>query len=257
MDLLSLQKSPEDLRDYHFINFQSSNQTYPETLDLRKYLPPIRNQGTQGTCAAQVAACMKEYQEKINHNFNGYMSPQFVYNFRDYWNNNIQDGEDKNEDYGMNCRNIMKILLKNGICPENYYRYGTIEYSDAISESVIQLGLKYRIRAYARIFTIKELKISLYKNGPCLIAFPVYHSGMNMWKSMPNHLTIRGGHAMAAVGYNKDGFIIRNSWGESWGQGGYCIYPYEDWGKHWEVWTTVDDITVEHQKKSLCPRHIM
>jgi hypothetical protein len=207
MVVLSLKKSPEDSRDYHFVNFKVSNQKYPNTLDFRSVLKPIRNQGQQGTCAAQAAACMKEYQEKIDHDFNGYMSPQFVYNFRDYWNNGVQDGEDSKEDYGMNCRDIMKILSKNGICPENLYKYGTIEQCDAISERVKSLALKYKIKGYARIFTIDELKISLYNNGPCMVAFPVYHTGINMWKPDPFNTSITGGHAMTVVGYNKEGFI--------------------------------------------------
>lgn len=39
----------------------------------------------------------------------------------------------------------------------------------------------------------------------------------------------RGGHAMLLVGYD-DGartFIVRNSWGPTWGQGGYCTMTFE------------------------------
>jgi C1A family cysteine protease len=33
---------------------------------------------------------------------------------------------------------------------------------------------------------------------------------------------VRGGHAVAVVGYRKDGrFIVRNSWGTSWGVKGF------------------------------------
>ena len=100
---LPIVKSTPDKRDwvYKSKNITKENQRYyPEDLDLRHFLRPIRNQGSQGTCAAQSAACMKEYQEKLDMNFNEYMSPQFVYNHRSYWNNNRQDGDDKNEDYG-------------------------------------------------------------------------------------------------------------------------------------------------------------
>lgn len=34
--------------------------------------------------------------------------------------------------------------------------------------------------------------------------------------------TARGGHAVAVVGYTSTSFIIRNSWGTSWGDGGYA-----------------------------------
>ena len=34
--------------------------------------------------------------------------------------------------------------------------------------------------------------------------------------------TIRGGHAVALVGYRADGrFIVRNSWGTAWGDNGF------------------------------------
>ena len=45
---------------------------------------------------------------------------------------------------------------------------------------------------------------------------------------------------MTVVGYLEDCFIIRNSWGQEWGDNGYYYYYYKDWGKHWELWTTID-----------------
>jgi hypothetical protein len=34
--------------------------------------------------------------------------------------------------------------------------------------------------------------------------------------------TVRGGHAVCLVGYTKKYFIVRNSWGKSWGDGGFA-----------------------------------
>ena len=47
--------------------------------------------------------------------------------------------------------------------------------------------------------------------------------------------SILGGHAVLAVGYDDNltigdmvgAFLIRNSWGESWGENGYGWLPYE------------------------------
>ena len=33
--------------------------------------------------------------------------------------------------------------------------------------------------------------------------------------------TRRGGHAVSIVGYTQDRFIVRNSWGTSWGDKGF------------------------------------
>jgi C1A family cysteine protease len=40
---------------------------------------------------------------------------------------------------------------------------------------------------------------------------------------------VLGGHCVLAVGYddNQRRFIVRNSWGPSWGVAGYCTMPYE------------------------------
>ena len=38
-----------------------------------------------------------------------------------------------------------------------------------------------------------------------------------------------GGHAVVAVGYDNATrhFVVRNSWGDAWGDEGYCYFPYE------------------------------
>ena len=37
-----------------------------------------------------------------------------------------------------------------------------------------------------------------------------------------NPTTVRGGHAVCIVGYTADRFIVRNSWGTGWGDGGFA-----------------------------------
>ena len=93
----------------------SSSTTYPKKLDLRKDLQDIRNRGNSGTCVAQSATCMKEWQEKKDVNLSAHLSPQFIYNLR----------SNKNE--GMYGRDLMRILSKIGVCLELDYNYGKKE----------------------------------------------------------------------------------------------------------------------------------
>ena len=37
------------------------------------------------------------------------------------------------------------------------------------------------------------------------------------------------GHAFAIVGYNDVGFLVQNSWGPTWGRGGFATLTYDDW----------------------------
>jgi len=174
---------------------------------------------------------MKEWQEKKDVGFRGYFSPQFVYNQR----------SDLNME-GMYCRDIMQILSKKGVCYEDQHPYWDLSTP---TNEALETAKSYVIKGYARVNTIEGLKRSLKLNGPCLIAFPVFdEESPYMWRNergVPKEEAM--GHAMCVVGYNKEGFIIRNSWGKEWQDDGHCTYPYEDWGAHWEIWTTIDEET--------------
>ena len=232
--VLNFKISPDDSRDFIFTSQTTSNDDFPETLDLRDNLMPVRNQGKQGTCYAQSAACMKEWQERKDYGLKSYLSPQFFYNIRP----NKYDENDSN-DSGMYGRDVMKLLKTYGICPEIVYPYGKIEDKKDIPKEIFEKAKHNIIDTYARINTINDLKLSLYLNGPALIGFPVYNYTGQMWIKDKND-KYRGGHAMTIVGYNEKGFIIRNSWGDKWNGDGYTIYYYEDWKSHWEIWSTVD-----------------
>ena len=71
---LNANKSLDDSRDWLYQNKISN--ILPSILDYRPQLQPVRNQGTQGTCYAQSAACMKELQEKTK--CLKYLNPKFL-----------------------------------------------------------------------------------------------------------------------------------------------------------------------------------
>ena len=137
---------------------------------------------------------------------------------------------------GMHGRDVMSILYKIGAPTEAAYPFGSDHAPDA---DVIREAGEYKVKEYAQVKTIEAVKLALAEDGPCYIAFPVYNHGTRMWFQRPGEER-QGGHAMTLVGYNAEGFIIRNSWGASWGDGGHCVYPYSDFGAHWDIWTAVD-----------------
>ncbi len=229
--LLNIVPSKKANRDFVAESIYPEHVIIPDELDLRRYLHPVVNQGVQGTCSAQVAACMKEYQEYMELSLVGEenkMSPQFLYNLREE-----PDFE------GMSPRETMKILKKKGICREFVYPYGIIEYPDSMPSDAYSDASNFTIENYAQVFTIDGVKKALVKNGVLYICFPVYNNTPQMWNKREGDVDM-GGHAMTIVGYNKEGFIIRNSWGKDWGDNGHTIYPFTDFGKHWEIWTTIN-----------------
>lgn len=67
---------------------------------------------------------------------------------------------------------------------------------------------------------------------------PVYNSSINEFWLKDG--SFEGGHAVAIIGYDKEGFIIRNSWGGMYGYNGYYHLKYEDFNNSfYEIWTMV------------------
>lgn len=94
------------------------------------------------------------------------------------------------------------------------------------------------INSYAMISDPESVKYSLLVYGPCVAALPVYaesEEGM-FWRK---NGAFAGGHCITLIGYDRDGFIIRNSWGENWGNRGHIVFPYSDFNTFFEIWSVV------------------
>lgn len=221
--------SPVDARDHIAESFFRAHTApaLPQEYDLRADLNPIRNQGATSTCAAQTAACIKEWQERHDGGVLADLSEQFVYNFR--MNAPAE---------GMYGRDVMRILMKKGICLEKDFPKSRKE--PCADEEILARARKLRIEEYAQVLTIAGLKEALVRSGPCYISFPLYNHSSEFWMQESEDQRAKGGHACAVVGYNADGFIIRNSWGRAWGDYGYGTYPYGHFGAHYEIWSCID-----------------
>jgi C1A family cysteine protease len=130
-------------------------------------------------------------------------------------------------------------LKKYGICPENMWQYQNI-----IKRSKIRPNKKCYAEAFkhniidANHITqeIEELKQCLYLENPFVFGiylFESFESPNTIKTGIVNFPLISedflGGHAMLCVGYDdeKSCFIVKNSWSEYWGDGGYCYIPYK------------------------------
>jgi C1A family cysteine protease len=70
-------------------------------------------------------------------------------------------------------------------------------------------------------------RIWLATNGPILTRLNVddtWYKATVSGGDLPEYLpdTARGGHAVALVGFDSGRFIVRNSWGTDWGDGGFA-----------------------------------
>ncbi len=105
------------------------------------------------------------------------------------------------------------------------------------SEQAIKQAGKHIINRYCRLDEeddLTELRLALSKGMPVIFGMMVPRSFYAIKEdgvmTMPSPTDVRlGGHALLAVGYDdkSEMFIVRNSWGEEFGDKGYCYMPYE------------------------------
>jgi len=109
--------------------------------------------------------------------------------------------------------------------------------SEKPSDAALAQAKKHIITRYCKLTLDKglaDLKLSLSKGFPIVFGMMVpksfYLTPASGVVPMPSPDEVRlGGHALLAVGYDDDKqhFIVRNSWGEEFGDKGYCYIPYQ------------------------------
>jgi hypothetical protein len=203
----------------------------PPTLDLRKFLTPVKDQGENGDSVAFSIACTKEYQNWVVNEQLESLSPWFIYV-------NANTTDPKSCDTGLDITQGFDVLKNIGIATEADLKtpINCPSMPIIIPENVITNAAKNKINNYHVISTIQELKSSLANYGPCPLGLPVYNYSSTFWKK--NSVDkLQGGHCVSVVGYTEDNFIIRNSWGENWGEKGYSYWSFIDWDIQLELFS--------------------
>lgn len=224
----TLQFDKPDERDYEL--HLSIPHRLPSYVDLRDEMPPVFDQGELGSCTANALCSMRQYFA-LKHADETILSRLYL-----YWHERELEGT-VNEDSGAMLRDGMKVLKKLGCCPEEYFPYNISRFTEKPSKEAEQAAGKYKILSYHRVRSLREIKTCLYHGHPVAIGIKVYESfespevaetGVVPVPS-PEFEEFLGGHAMLVVGYDdeREHLIVRNSWGESWGDHGDCYLPYE------------------------------
>lgn len=216
----------QDALDTRDFRFRSTRKTpVPLIVDLSAYCSLIENQGKLGSCTAQSIVGALEWLENKQTNTFKDLSRLFV-----YYNERVIDGS-VNEDAGAYLRSGFKTLSKEGVCAESLWPYLVTKFAVKPSDAAY-LDAKNRISfKYYKMNAYHQLITCLADGYPfvfgCLVdqAFCSNTTGKITLINGPSASV--GGHAMLAVGYNLTNKTIRvrNSWGTSWGNKGYCDMP--------------------------------
>lgn len=239
---LGCKKDPKDLRDIP-MGLVLPAIPVPKSLDYGPAMSPVRNQGDEGTCVAFAGVVgVKEYQDSQEYKKLQELSPRYVYNLCKKFDG-IPDEE------GTYPRVAMKVFLNYGVCPEGFWPYKPHQ-KDRPKPGADKSALKYKIKAYARLKSLLDMKRSLLVNGPFLAGVEVYESWFSQKAGktgiipMPKPSEeLQGGHAVCIVGYDdtKGLFRFKNSWGAKWGNKGYGALPYDYMKKYCsDAWSGTD-----------------
>ena len=246
-------ESKIDVRDYQVACAAAPNVELPEVFELN--MRAVKNQLAVSSCVAHALAAVVEYFNFMQEKTDTTMSTEFIYGNR--INHTYTDK-------GMIIRDALENLRKYGTCP-NSSMPGNIEVPEAIRRfnqdalGVIPVAYPNRITNYCSLYKKNDMKLWLMTKGPIVFSVKWYE---NYWLTVNNELHFdeksepSGCHCMVIYGWNKEGWLFQNSWGNTWGDGGRAVYPYdatirEAWGVEDTCYSTYKDDLVMQLKDQI------
>jgi len=235
-----------DDTDPHVYSNPAFNLTLdkPASVDLRPLCSPVDSQGILATSASYSFAAAIEFLDNSRNPSSG--STCQVSRLFAYYNERILTNAIHNS-AGVALKDGIVALTKHGVCSEANWPFDPLKLTTVPDQAAYDAA-SYRIGAYARVLTldINSIKAVLASNYPVVISMQVFDSfeGNAVAASGIVQMPLDGerqlgGHATLIVGYDDitQRVIARNSWGASWGQGGYFTLPY--------AYVTHQDLTMD------------
>ena len=218
---ISIQRIP-----HSELNFKTFDKVaLPSTVDLRNKMPPVYDQGQLGSCTANAIGALFEYEDK-----DAFMPSRLFL----YYNERAIE-HTTSTDSGAMISDGIKSLITNGICQESLWPYNIAKFAVKPPATCYTTALKYRaLSAHNVAQDVTSMKTCLANGFPIVVGISVYSSfeSQDVATSgivpMPGqNEQCLGGHAVVCLGWTANNYwIMRNSWGTSWGQKGYFLIPF-------------------------------
>ncbi len=220
-----------DQRDFLYAAPTPIMRRIPAKVNLRPRCPrTVYDQGQLGSCTGNAIAAAVEFDLMKQKDEVFTPSRLFI-----YYNERVME-RTVEQDAGAMIRDGIKSVATRGACPESDWPYDVTRFAERPPEAAYRDAKQNLVTVYQRLVQdLNTMKGCLADGFPFVFGFTVYTSfespevARTGVMPMPgSREKVLGGHAVLAVGYD-DGprhFIVRNSWGKGWGDGGYFYMPY-------------------------------
>jgi hypothetical protein len=203
----------------------------PQGKDLRQSWWKIGNQGSTGSCVGWATAdavvrwhlvqASRLPKEQL-------LSPRFIWMASKETDQFVSSPTTFIELEGTSLKAALDIARKFGVVLDSILPFASGKLYQNDAQTFYALAAQRKIASYFNLGTnLGNWRIWLATKGPILTRFGVDATWDNASNTQgkldiyqPN--TVRGGHAIALVGYTPDRFIVRNSWGTTWGDKGFA-----------------------------------
>ena len=202
----------------------------PALVDLTSGMPGVYDQGHLGSCTGNAIAAAYEYAQ--NHQGLPMVTPSRLFI---YYCERALEGT-VSQDAGAYIRDGFKVMANRGAPKETTWPYQISRFKKKPPAKAYAEALQHQALQYLAVGQgLDMLRTCLADGFPFVFGFTVYSSfetaDVARTGEVPMPSTteqVLGGHAVLAVGYSDvdQRFIVRNSWGPSWGKAGYFTMPY-------------------------------
>ncbi len=197
--------------------------------DLRPYLPPIYDQGQLGSCTGNAIAAAYEFSTMAQRPECYMPSVLFIY----YNERLLENTVDR--DVGAVISDGIKTIAQYGVSPELYWPYDVAKFHIKPPEEAYKAALRHKSVLSTPVdLNLTTVLKTLSDGFPIIVGIQLFlsfdgeHVAKTGYVPMPKeHEFSKGGHAVLIVGFASDSnhFIVRNSWGEEWGDEGHFYLP--------------------------------
>ena len=213
----------------------ASAPTLPPVVDLRRFCSAVEDQQHTNSCVGNaVVGALELLQAKEGHSAHD-LSRLFV-----YYNSRTLSGEPV-ADEGTTINFAMAAILAHGICEERMWPFSEITINDRPTQACYANAQHYRGVEFAEIAVGTPVTHVLAQGIPVVIGVGLPREAYNIADATGTMDLPPGGgtahqhgkHAMLIVGYNLETktYLVRNSWGPQFAQGGYFFMPMEIYQK--------------------------